>query len=56
MLMSQKVEPLCIWPTVDLPGMGHVHTAIATAASAAMVFMIGMGYMVDMGCMVAWSP
>ena len=27
---------------MDLPGMGHVHTAIATAASAAMVFMIGM--------------
>ena len=40
--MSQKVEPLCIWTKVDLPVMGPVHTAIATAASAAMVFMIGM--------------
>ena len=33
---------MCIWTKVDLPGMGPVHTAIATAASAAMVFMIGM--------------
>ena len=40
--MSQKVDPLCIWTKVDLPGMGHVHTAIATAASVAMVFMMGI--------------
>ena len=51
--MSQKVEPLCIWTKVDLPGMGHVHTAIATAASAAMVFMIGMPRDVSM-LLVLW--
>ena len=41
MPINQKVEPWCIWTKVDLPGIGHVHTAIATAASVARVFMMG---------------
>ena len=54
--MNQKVEPLCIWTKVDLPGMSHVHTAIATVASVAMVLMMGMlrGRINVMGAMVGF--